>query len=425
LVRRRNVLYIEGYDPQGAAGYYRLFRRECQRFSKVWPVAVELGQLHLDSPALAHWVIETTGPNWQVSTRYDFLRQEDVLSANMRQPMLRQIARMLKWLADDLVSGALLRIFRASWRFALHLVYFQLMLLIWMAMAGAIGWAVAAAGWYLVGGPLIIYVFAGPAVAGLAFTLLRPLADRLFIVQIINCWPYLREYARGEPTGFDPRIESGAAHQVRLAHNSDSDEIVIIAHSGGGALAPAVMSRALELDPDLGRHGTPVILLTLGSIMPGVALHPGAIRLREMVHRIAVEPSVLWIDCQSRKDIMNFWDFDPVEGVGVKVGPDRCNPLVWQVRFRDAVSDQFYQRLRRSFFRLHYQFIMAGDQRAPYDYFMLVGGPALVAHWAQRGREMLAAFGCDGSYLPALALAPMSPVDRLALAPVDCKSAIR
>jgi hypothetical protein len=27
------------------------------------------------------------------------------------------------------------------------------------------------------------------------------------------------------------------------------------------------------------------------------------------------------IDCQSRKDVMNFWEFDPVAGLGVEVGP--------------------------------------------------------------------------------------------------------
>jgi hypothetical protein len=103
---------------------------------------------------------------------------------------------------------------------------------------------------------------------------------------------------------------------------------------------------------------------------------------------------------------MNFWEFDPVAGVGVDVGSDRCNPLVWQIRFRDVVSPEFYQRMRRSFFRLHFQFIMAGDQRAKYDYFMFVCGPVSVAEWASRGREVLAAFSPEGEYRQPGALAP-------------------
>ena len=106
------------------------------------------------------------------------------------------------------------------------------------------------------------------------------------------------------------------------------------------------------------------MLLTLGSIMPGAALHPKAVQLRTVVARLAVEPSISWIDCQSRKDVMNFWDFDPVAGIGVAVGAARCNPLVWKLRFREMLSPEFYKRLRLNFFRMHYQFIMANDRRA-------------------------------------------------------------
>jgi hypothetical protein len=111
--------------------------------------------------------------------------------------------------------------------------------------------------------------------------------------------------------------------------------------------------------------------------------------------RLAVEPSITWIDSQSRKDVLNFFEFDPVEGLGIHVGAKRCNPLIWRVRFRDMLSPEFYKRIRFNFFRLHYQFIMANDQRAPYDYFMLVCGPVPVATWAKDPQAALAAFDAD------------------------------
>ncbi|MGZ3289385.1 MAG: hypothetical protein ACXU87_15235, partial [Xanthobacteraceae bacterium] len=163
-----------------------------------------------------------------------------------------------------------------------------------------------------------------------------------------------------------------------------------------GALAPAVIVRALELDPDIGRKGPPLVLVTLGSIAPGAALHPKAVRLRAVFARLAVEPSVLWIDSQSRADVLNFWNFDPVEGIGARVDGRRCNPLIWKVRFGDMLSRQFYWRIRFNFFRLHYQFIMASDRRAPYDYFLLVCGPVPVAAWARDPNGVLAAFAADG-----------------------------
>jgi len=77
-IERRHVIYVSGWDPQGAEGYYRLFQRSVKRFRGTWPLDVRLGELQLDSQAFAHWDIETSGPNWRVATRYDFLRRLDL-----------------------------------------------------------------------------------------------------------------------------------------------------------------------------------------------------------------------------------------------------------------------------------------------------------------------------------------------------------
>jgi hypothetical protein len=132
--------------------------------------------------------------------------------------------------------------------------------------------------------------------------------------------------------------------------------------------------------------------------MPAAALHPAAQRLRDAIKRLATEPSLTWIDCVSRKDVMNFWNFDPVAGIGVEAGAQRCNPLSWQVRFKEAVSPEFYRRLRLSLFRLHYQFIMSGDRAGPYDYLMLVAGPVTIAQWARQPQATAAAFAKDGTF---------------------------
>jgi hypothetical protein len=401
LIARRHVIYVEGYDPQGAEGYYRLFGRSLTRFLKVWPLAARLSELELETHDFARWTVDTSGPDWQVATRYDFLRQERFIRANMAEPLRRQIPRALAWAFDYLVSGAILRVLRASPYFGLVLIYFQMMLIAWMALSVAGGWLVAAATMHLLGLPGVAAALVGIVAAILIFLALRRLADRWFVIQINNHWPYLCEFARGEATCFDPAIEAGARRVIAAVRANDADEIVVVGHSGGGALAPAVITRALELDPDIGRKGPPLLLLTLGSIAPGAALHPKAAWLRATFARLAVEPSVIWIDSQSRADVMNFWDFDPVEGVGARVDGRRCNPLIWKVRFGDMLSRRFYWRIRFNFFRLHYQFIMASDRRAPYDYFMLLLSPVPVAAWARDPNGVLAAFAADGSLAEA------------------------
>ena len=143
LIARRHVIYVSGYDPQGAEGYYQLFARSWKRFLTMWPLVTKLGPLNLDSVEFAHWTVETAGPNWQVSTHYEFLRQEHMIRANMAEPMTRQVPRALAWALDYLVSGALLRVLHKSWPFGLVLVYFQMMLIWWIALSVG-GGAIAA-----------------------------------------------------------------------------------------------------------------------------------------------------------------------------------------------------------------------------------------------------------------------------------------
>lgn len=392
-VRRRHVIYLSGYDPRGAQGYFNLFRRTCSRTEELWPVSLTLRPVEVISDRLADWRLELHGPNWQVTTHYDFLRTEDCIRSDMRGSPLRQMLRALAWYAGDVVSGAQFLIFRASWRFALHLLYFQLLALAWAAVAAAIG---AAAGYALAGYlPVPLSGVAGIAAAVAVLFALHPLAARWRLIQIAACWSTLRRFGRGRATWLDEVIEAGARHLIALARANQADELVVIGHSTGGVIASAIMARALELDPEIGRRGPRLVLLTLGSVMPAVALHPAAQRMRAIVGKLAVARDLAWIDCQSRKDVMCFSNFDPVDGIGVDAGADRCNPRSWRITFRDMIAPRQYNRFRRNFFRMHYQYIMAGDRPAPYDYVLLVGGPMPVARWPDRDREFTAALMRD------------------------------
>jgi hypothetical protein len=273
-----------------------------------------------------------------------------------------------------------------------------MLLMYWLAASALGGWLAV---WLLqrfFALPPVIGLLIGFLIAIACFALLRPLADKLFVVQINSHWPHLLRYARGEPSCFDHCIEAGARRLVEMAGANAADEIVVVGHSGGGVLAPAVVARALELDPALGNHGPRVVLLTPGSLMPGVGLHRHASRVRAVIHRVAIEPSILWIDVQARADWLNFYNFDPVDGIGIDAGAGRCNPLIWTVRLRDMLAPEFYKKLRWNLFRMHYQFIMANDMRAPYEYLMLVCGPVPVEQWARRSRDILAGFAADAAY---------------------------
>jgi pimeloyl-ACP methyl ester carboxylesterase len=389
-VRRRHVLYVEGYDPRGAEAYYQQFQRSCDRFRKAWSVELTLDPFEIDSDDFAHWSLKTRSASWQVATRYDFLRLERHIRAAMFGPTFRQIGRGLGWLIDDIVSGTMWRIFRSSWRFGVHLLSIQVLLVLWLALAAAIGLAAAFVASNF-GQPLAFAIVGGLTAAAVTLFALKPLAHRWYVSQITSCWATLRCFGRGQPTWLDNTIEAGARHLVAAAAANDTDELVLVGHSTGSVIAAAIMARALALDPDLGRRGVRLVLLTLGAVMPAVALHPSAQRMRDIIKQLAGEPTIAWIECQSRKDVMNFEGFDPVDGVGVHV-ERRYNPLLWSIRFKEMVSPQYYQRLRWSFFRMHFQYINAGDRPTAHDYMLLVAGPVALADWAKHHEQLTLAY---------------------------------
>lgn len=395
-VRRRHIIYVAGYEPRGAIGYYRLLERECDRFRRIWPVSLKIKPAEFETEDIARWLIEVRAPHWRVSTAYDFLRLDKFIQSDLAEPLIRQIPRSLGWVIGDLVSGAQLRIFRASWRFGLHLLFVQSVLLFWLAFATAIGMTAG----YVVTSRFGLSTPAGivtsMVMALASFLALGPVARRFGAIQIPSCWVTLRRFARGRATWLDQVIDIAAQHLMAVARANAADEIVVVGHSAGCVIASAAVARALELDPELGRRGARLVLLTLGSVMPAVALHPAAQRMRDIVARLAVEPALAWVDCQFRKDVMAFINFDPVEGIGVRAGARRRNPLTWRVPFKDMLSPEGYRRLRWKFFRVHFQYIMASERPCPYDYVLLVGGPMAIAEWAKKHSELTLSFIWDG-----------------------------
>ena len=161
----------------------------------------------------------------------------------------------------------------------------------------------------------------------------------------------------------------------------------IVGHSSGSFLGIEILARALKLDPDLGRHGPRIVLLTIGGNFPIVGFHAASQDFRDHLRQLAVEPSIDWIDCQSRKDVMNFYPFDPIAGHGIDVGAAKRNPTIVPVRFREIIKPEHYNLFRWKFFRVHFQFVMANERPHAYDFFMIVCGPVPLerAHGRSRG----------------------------------------
>jgi len=390
-VQHRHIIYVQGYDPRGLAQYYRMFRTELRKFGRLYHLTATISRPDAASDGeTACWTIETQGGDWQTHTSYDFLRWEDLIQRDLAAPIWRTVFHAI-WIYWRLVfSGTIARFWKAHWRFATFITYPHLMLLAEaLCVAGiafGFGKGLQALG---IPGPFSMAAAAALFVAVLG-SIVKYTENLTYLLYLLSDTIWTWEFSHRDRPEWDARIDRFAQYLANVARTSHAEEIVVVGHSSGSFLGAEILARALKLDPSLGQHGPRVVLLTIGGNFPIVGFHAVSKDFRDHLRLLAIEPSIDWIDCQSRKDVMNFFPFDPVAGHGIDVGATRRNPTIVPVRFREIIRPEHYKMFRWKFFRVHFQFVMANELPHAYDFFMIVCGPIPLSERMARPEAALA-----------------------------------
>ncbi len=375
-VQHRHIVYVQGYDPRGLAQYYRMFRTELRKFGRLYQLTTTVSRPKTASDGeSASWSIETKASDWQTRTSYDFLRFEDLIQRDLAAPILGTVLRAI-WIYWRLVfRGTIARFWKANWRFATFITYPHLLLLVEALGSFGVAYAIAK-GLGALGVPGLLGIAAAVIVfVALLGTVLKYTEKPTYLLYLLSDTIWTWQFAHRQRPEWDERIDRFAQYLTKLARESDAEEIVVVGHSSGSFLGAEILARALKLDPALGRHGPRIVLLTIGGNFPIVGFHAASQDFRDHLRQLAVEPSIDWIDCQSRKDVMNFYPFDPIAGHGIDVGAARRNPTIVPVRFREIIKPEHYNVFRWKFFRVHFQFVMANERPHAYDFFMIACGP--------------------------------------------------
>jgi len=375
-VQHRHIIYVQGYDPRGLAQYYRMFRTELRKFGRLYQLTTTITRPQVAPDGeTASWTIETKAGDWQTRTSYDFLRWEDLIQRDLAAPIWRTVFHAI-WIYWRLVfSGTIARFWKAHWRFATFITYPHFMLLIEamcaLGVAAAFGKGLAVLG---IPEPFSLAAAAAVFVAGLG-SVLKYTENLTYLLYLLSDTIWTWEFSHRQRPEWDERIDRFAQYLVNVARSSNAEEVVVVGHSSGSFLGAEILARALKLDPALGRHGPRIVFLTIGGNFPIVGFHAVSQDFRDHLRELAIEPSIDWIDCQSRKDVMNFYPFDPIAGHGIDVGISKRNPTIVPVRFREIIKPEHYKLFRWKFFRVHFQFVMANERPHSYDFFMIVCGP--------------------------------------------------
>lgn len=380
-VKKRLVFYCHGYDPEADTRYRRLFVTAFSQLARRFKIGRHIGPVERDSSVPAdRWTVAAAGRDWQTETRYEILRWDDLVKRDFARSWYRRLPLLAAAMTEALRSAVVQRLFRVNWQFALFVIYPWAALAGFLAAGVLLGFAAAALlslAWPL--GPATSGIVAA-AVAGGLMRALRPHIRRAHVYHLLDGWIFTWRQAAGRDAEFDARLERFARHVVAEIRASDADEVLIVGHSTGTAIACAVAARALALDPGFATRGPPVGLLTIGSCLPIVAYVRGADRLRRDLARLAVTPELLWVEYQAPQDALNAYGFAPVRDLRLEIGNAvAVNPRIRSARFKETLLPASYRRMRYNFFRMHFHFLMANEVPGEYDYLMIACGPVTLA----------------------------------------------
>lgn len=397
MVSKRYFLHASGFDPYDAHAQYRRFVREAARFAATWNVSVEVSALQQKGACESSWTVTTAAPGWLVATQYVLLDWSDIVRGEIEKPTGVKILRGVAAFADLVATGTAWRYFRGNWRYGMFFLVPFLNLFLFTAIAVLAGCYAGAAVSAL--SPLAGIAAAVASAALLLAGLMRWPGEHWRVGQAMADWIFARDYMRGRHGDMTARIDAFAARILACARMSGAEEIVVSGHSLGAAVAVDALSRAFDRDSALGRHGPQLALLTVGAVIPKIALHPAGAWLRRKAERLAAEPSLTWAEYQARDDFISFYRVDPVKLVAIR-DPYRPQGLfIGRVQIFGMLSDESWRRFRYNFMRLHYQFVMANERRTAYDYFMLMCGPAPFRQTVTVAGGAASLYDIDGSYL--------------------------
>ncbi len=391
-VRKRCFVQLTGYEPVGPEHAHRRYIREMARFLKAWNLQGEVSPPRQCADGfVANWTVETSGPNWRVATDFYYFRWDDIVSADMAESDWWRFPLGMAAMMEFILTGTVIKYFIIAWRyggFFLYPVVFVLGMM-WLSIS-ATRFSVIHLGL-----PYQMLI-ALPLVLGF-FVLFRLTFGRMvYIRYALDDWYFARDLIHRVRPEVDARLELFAREFVRIVRESDADEIIIDGHSLGAPLSIAVVDRALQIDPQLGRNGKPIHIVSSGSSLLKVALHPAAQWLRDAVGRVANAPAVYWVEYQALVDVINVYKVDPVVALGM---PATGKPIVKIIRIRLMVEEATYKRFHLNFLRIHRQAVMGNERRYFYDYYMLCCGPIALEDRVEDPDGSVAAFAADGALI--------------------------
>lgn len=383
LVGRRHVFFIHGFDARSGIRFPAFFKRELGRHTArfgTMPRAVS--EIRTSADGLSRtWTVGPPADGDGAAVCCETLIWSDIVHADLSRPVLRQLALLARSVVSGLAQGLFFKTARFGWPYTLLSAFPFFVVFVVPALLISAGTALFAvlkplSPMETVGAALICAVAAG---AGLYA--IRKALGRLFFWHILSIRIFFWQHATGRRPDYEARI---ALFSERIltelaqwrAHPAEApDEVMIVGHSLGAAMAVEVAARILAR---LGTDDRPLprlSLVTLGSGLPFVALPKEAGGIRARIASLVYSDRIVWCDYQAPQDWLNCYGFNPIFDIGLERPAFLAhNPLIRSAGVKDRIPECDYKRLRLRPFHMHFQFLKANFRPGEYDFFEMILG---------------------------------------------------
>ena len=251
------------------------------------------------------------------------------------------------------------------------------MLLVQLALALALGWAVGS----LIGlfaqslPPVLLGPLSWGAAAIVAVLVLRWFRARdgkFFAYYLMHDYAHSAQLRGRYPSELQQRLDK-FKNRISQSLRDDVDEVLVVGHSSGAHLGVSVLADLIR-SGHMPNKGPALGFLSLGQVVPMLSFLPDAYELRKDLQFLSTRDELAWVDVTAPGDGCSFALCDPVAVSGVAPA-DKKWPLVFSAAFTQTLSPGRWKELRWRFFRLHFQYLCAFDRPRDYDYFRVTAGP--------------------------------------------------
>lgn len=361
-VKSRLVLNFPGFEPTDSAAQLGRLNYAAQNTGKIWGFDTVQSE-PTKNQASHHSIVthKTTGPNWGTTTRIVQFRWNDIVHEYEKTPFpigfLKSSLKYFSFFTD----GTIFSYFKTSpryWGFTI----FPILLI---AIFALVSWFFLS---FLPLGTLTQISFT--AIITLAFC--KIFGKKSYLLTTIADWHFARDMVDRNNKATEERFSEFSKTVINEIKSTKADEIVVVGHSFGALWAIAAIAQALEKQPKL-LANKKITFLALGSSILKIALSPNAKFMRDYWNNVTAQKNIFWHEIQTKDDWIAFYKCDPFELP--QFNKPKGGYIIDRIKFKDGMDKQRYDKMRRSFYTTHRQYILYYDQRVHFDYMLRILGP--------------------------------------------------